>query len=396
MMFPSCYSSASQQDLGDDCRIPCPTSLDTESDSSDVDDLSAGIDLPTLLKHVDLPLRNPSQLGPHRADAVQLADKDVFEEPSHCDLLRTAIRKSNLLEDAHMRRRINQKVPCDSRVLHLLFEDPDKVQSPKRLSRSTHASGLVEFRRWILPHLRKPYKEAESLCRTSWKNLSIQQKYHWYVIRKANGHFSCLGRRRKVSEGSSVVPRKTNARQRKADMPGIEEEDKDLPALGLLLTYQPTLGYDDPEIGARIRDGVRGDALREELSTRGAHRAYFDSFSRFIKLLRDKLGFLSCCAAVEMGDQSRFVAQVHCHAYIGFLRKDCMLSFAKQVLIPRSDLVFCNVKPYVVATRNLRGRRLHEAVSQAMHYVVGPKSSCIFRVTDLEPIQDVLVPVNLK
>jgi hypothetical protein len=99
---------------------------------------------------------------------------------------------------------------------------------------------------------------------------------------------------------------------------------------------------------------------------------------------------------MEMGDQSRFVAQVHCHAYIGFLRKDCMLSFAKQALIPRSDLVFCNVKPYVVATRNLRGRRLHEAVSQAMHYVVGPKSSCIFRVTDLEPVQDVLVPVNLQ
>jgi hypothetical protein len=182
--------------------------LDTESDSSDVDDLSAGIDLPTLLKHVDLPLRNPSQLGPHRADAVQLADNDVFEDPSHCDLLRTAIRKSNLLEVAHMRRRINQKVPCDSRVLRLLFEDPEKVQSPKRLSRSMHASGLAEFRRWFLPHLRKPYKEAESLSRTSWKNLSIQQKYHWHVIKKAMGQFNRLGRGGKASDGSFVVPQK--------------------------------------------------------------------------------------------------------------------------------------------------------------------------------------------
>jgi hypothetical protein len=50
--------------------------------------------------------------------------------------------------------------------------------------------------------------------------------------------------------------------------------------------------------------------------------------------------------------------------------------------------MFCNVKPYVVVTRGLRGRRLQDSVAQAMHYVVGPKSSGVFRFTDLEPIQD--------
>jgi len=73
-----------------------------------------------------------------------------------------------------------------------------------------------------------------------------------------------------------------------------------------------------------------------------------------------------------------------------------MLSSVKQVVIRRSDLVFCNVKPYVVATRGLRGRRLQDAVAQAIHYVVGPKSSAMFRVTDLEPIQADLVRLNFQ
>ena len=325
-----------------------------------------------------------------------MADKDVSKDLSHCGLLRTAIKQSKLLEVAHKRRRIKTKVPCHSRVLGLLFEDPSKVQSPERLSRCMHQSGATEFRHWIALQIGKPWKEAEAFARTMWNKLSTQQKYHWYVLKKAMGHVSCSVLRGSEPYKVSAMSKKNNSMQGKANMPGIEQENEDLPALGLLLTYHPTLGLDDPEVGAWIRDGIRGHALRDALSTRGAHRAYFDSFSSFIKLLRDKLGFVSCCACMEMGDQSRFAAQVHCHAYIGFLRKDCMLSSAKQVVIRRSDLVFCNVKPYVVATRGLRGRRLQDAVAQAMHYVVGPKSSAMFRVTDLEPIQADLVRLNFQ
>ena len=97
---------------------------------------------------------------------------------------------------------------------------------------------------------------------------------------------------------------------------------------------------------------------------------------------------------MEMGDQSCFDVQVHTHAYLGFLQKESTLIFAKQVSVPLMALTFCNVKPYVVATRGLRGRRLHDCAAQAMHYVVGPKSSGLFRATDLEPIQDLLVPLQ--
>ena len=50
-----------------------------------------------------------------------------------------------------------------------------------------------------------------------------------------------------------------------------------------------------------------------------------------------------------------------------------MLSSVKQVVIRRSDLVFCNVKPYVVATRGLRGRRLQDAVCASHALRRGPE-----------------------
>jgi len=311
-MSSSCSSSVSEQDLdGDFGVVPAPTFLDTESDRSDGDELSAGIDLPTLLQHVDLPLRNPLQRAPDHDDVSHMADKDVSRDLSHCGLLRTAIKQSKLLEVAHMRRRINRKVPCHSRVLGLLFENPAKVQSPERLSRCMHQGGFTEFRRWFVLQIDKPWKEAEAFARTMWKKLSIQHKYHWYVLKKTIGHVSCSVHRGPEPHRVSVVPKKNNAMQCEANMPGMQHENEDLLALGLLLTYQPALGMDDPEVGAWIRDGVRGDALRHALTTRGAHRAYFESFSSFIKWLRDKLGFVSCCACMEMGDQSSFAAQFH-------------------------------------------------------------------------------------
>ena len=58
-------------------------------------------------------------------------------------------------------------------------------------------------------------------------------------------------------------------------MPENFRQDENMSVLGLLLTYRPTLGIDDPEVEAFIRDGLRGDELRHALITRGSRRAYF-------------------------------------------------------------------------------------------------------------------------
>ena len=92
---------------------------------------------------------------------------------------------------------------------------------------------------------------------------------------------------------------------------------------------------------------------------------------------------------MELGEDSRFAARVHLHAYIGFLQKDGGTAGMRSVKVRKSDLMFCGSTPFVVATRGRHGKRSHEAVAQGMYYVAGPKSTCMLRFTDLEPIEEV-------
>jgi len=264
---------------------------------------------------------------------------------------------------------------------------PFKFHSPARLPRSAHQGGFAEFRYWYVRKNQETWKEGRLCATTVWKKLSIQHKYHWYLLKRAMSIVNGSRLQGCVRKRVQLGPDGIDQVHCDGNSPGISRPDEVL-ALGLLLTYQPTLGVDDPQVLAWIRDGMGRDQLRHELTTRPAHRTYFQGFSQFIQHMRTSLGFASCCACMEMGDQSRFAAQVHCHAYLGFLRKESSLMFAKQISVRLSALMFCNVKPYVVVTRGLRGRRLQDSVAQAMHYVVGPKSAGVFRVTDLEPIQD--------
>jgi hypothetical protein len=354
---------------------------------------TVGIDLPTLLEHVDLPLRTPALCPPSGVTENHHGQEDASSEMSHAGLLRFAINESKLLDELHVRRRISRKGPYDSKALGMLMHHPANVHAPDRLTRSMHQGGFAEFRYWYVRGNQDSWKEGRLCATTIWTKLSKRQKYHWHLIKRAMSIIRCnhlQGCVRKQAPSGLHVSDKDNWDLFKADA----SESGEVLTLGLLLTYHPTLGVDDPQVLAWIRDGIGRDQLRHELTTRPGHRVYFQSFVDFIKRMRTSLGFVSCCSCMEMGDQSRFQAQVHCHAYIGLLRKHSSITAAKQLPVRLSDLTFCNVKPYVVWTRSLRGRRLQDSVAQAMHYVVGPKSSCLFRATDLEPIEDSLATMQ--
>ena len=349
---------------------------------------TAGIDLPTLLQYVNVPVSQSGRVGSGDAVVPEACQNNTKPDLSHSGLLRKALTESHLLHVVKHAKRITTKRPYDCRVLRALVEDPSKVKSPSSLKRFMHKGGFAEYRHWWVRVSNKPWKAAEPVAFKSWRALPLQAKYHWYIVKTAMAEVSrshttgCI--RRRVSlvgsgEGTEVA-------ESKDDVP--VQEGSDVHALGILLTYFPTLGTDDPEVGAWVKQGRRGDDLRQALCTKSCYRAYFDAFTVFIQQLRDKLGFASCSTCMEMGDNARFPARVHCHAYIGFLKKDSTLTFAKQVCVPASELVFCNLKPYAVLTRGLRGRRLQDAVAQGMHYVAGSKASTLFKATDLEPIKD--------
>ena len=87
-MLSGCSSSDGEQDLDvDGLGVPASALSDTESSGSDGHNSSAGIDLPTLLEHVDLALRPPVQRAPRRAVACHIAHKDATVNVTHAGLL---------------------------------------------------------------------------------------------------------------------------------------------------------------------------------------------------------------------------------------------------------------------------------------------------------------------
>jgi len=184
-------SSDSEQDLEvDGLGAPASTIPDTESSGSDGPQPSAGIDLPTLLEHVDRPLRLPVQRATARVVACHIAHQEAPVSVTHAGLLRTAMNSSKLLDVVTVRRRISRKRPFDSKVLGDLFENPSNVESPAQLTRSMHQGGFAEFRHWFVREIDKPWKQAQPLATQMWKNLPKQHKYHWHVIKKAMGTVS--------------------------------------------------------------------------------------------------------------------------------------------------------------------------------------------------------------
>ena len=311
----------------------------------------------------------------------------VSHEFSHSGLLRTAIVQCRLLERSQFRRRRRHKGPCDFNFLKQLIAEPSVVSAPSKMTRLMHSRGKNEYRFWCKYTSQTKWKDLHSVTKT-WSLLSHQQKYHWYLVHlasevllKTTRHFRFCGKGFKTSLERQALARAHSSCD-------TSQSDQTFKVLGLLLTYYPRLGKDDPSVEALIRDGLRGDALRQALSNRKDYETFFAEFCVFIQQLRSHYGFASCSACMELNGDSRFAAQVHCHAYVGFLTRQSRAIYAQAVEVPSSSLIFKSMKPHTVVTRCMRGRRLYDNSAQAMHYVVGPKSSGLFRFTDLEPIQD--------
>jgi len=369
---------------------PVMTFLDSESEegSNDLEvegeHVSGRCDNDDLLH--DLP---DAATLPVVADDTSSSDL-VSHDLSHAVLIRTAIVQSRFLERSQVSRRRRQKGPYDFRFLKQLMADPSVVSAPSFMTRDMHSKGLNEYRYWCRYKCQRKWKEMGSFTKT-WSLLPKQQKYHWYLVHRASVFFLKTTNRCRFREQGlkSSLHEQTCARAPHICDP--PQPDQEFKALGLLLTYYRLLGKDDPSVGAMIRDGLQGDALRQALSNRKDYEKYFSEFCVFIQQLRSQYGFASCSACMELNGGASFAAQVHCHAFVGFLNRKSRAIYAQHVVVSNSSLIFKSMKPHCVVTRSMRGRRLYDTSAQAMHYVVGPKSSGLFRFTDLEPIEDFFV-----
>ena len=377
---PEAFGSVDMGSASDECSEFC------FSGDSCVD---AGIDAAALFAGVELPHSEPAVLAELRAASRRDTSKLETVDLSHSALVKRALSVSGVDDNLPTRKRLSGKKPFDVTLLQQLRTDPSSVTRAQLLPRQHHKDGYHEFRRWYIAMAGVTWREGEIAALKLWSKYSNDQKYHWILIRKAGLEYGLPHLTKAPPSKLRIAADSPQGDPSAAQPDGTSPpEETTQTVVGLLLTYFLKLGHDDPDVGTWIRQGLKGDDLRKQLLTKPAYSAYFEAFVVFIKQLRDTYGFKSCCACMELGDDSTFAARVHLHAYVGFLQKDSGIAAMYGVKVPSSALIFCNMKPYTVATRGLKGRRLHDAVGQGMYYVTGPKSTGMLRYTDLEPIKE--------
>ena len=376
---------------------PGPMVVDSEAESSatlsDTGQDAAGIDVSALfglvsLPHVDLEaVTLPTSRG--QGETMQ---HETRTDLSHMSLLKEALNVSGIARNIPRRTRRSGKFAFDVRVLRDLGSDPSRVTRSTTLTRQEYKTGFHEFRRWYIAFSGMAWRPGEKSAMQQWSTLTNNERYHWLLIFKACGSLGCPH----VGKATPAQLRRASKSHVVEDDPSADSvdqsaEERFIEAFGLLLTYQTKLGIDDPEVGAWIQEGLRGEALRQKLLSKPAYRTFFEAFVAFMQNIRDKYKFKTFAACMELGEDSRFSARVHLHAYIGFLQKDGGTSGLKSVRVKVSDLNFYGSVPFIVPSKGRHGRRLHDAIGQGMYYVAGPKSSCMLRFTDLEPIKDRVV-----
>ena len=347
-----------------------------------------GLDMSTIFSTVPLPLTvdagSETVVPVATSPTVSIDPKNL----THEDLLRIALEESGLSSHKWSRRRVPKKFAVDARVLQKFTENPNAINLNRTCSKRQQTKAFNEFRHWYMRATGGRWKDSVHQVCAQVRNLSNQQRYHWYLVsqaRQATGLTACPPGFQTGRPSTASTPAGVSGAE---PVPPDADASNALYGPGVQLTYFPKIGQDNPTVLGWIRDGLRGVALRNKLKTLPEYSHYFEQFTAFIRQLCKNLGFFSCCCCMEMGEHFRFVAAVHLHAYLGFLKVKGGLDAIKHIRIPRQDLEFCNLKPFPVVTKGFRGRRLIDAMAQGMHYVCGPKSTGMYRYTDLEPVKD--------
>ena len=359
------------------------------SDASEDEGMGGqGLNMPTIFSTVPLPLATCVGSSTSSLEAPSAGPKDPHVL-SHHEVFRMALRDSGVSTCAWKRRRLSCKRSVDATVVQRLIHHPDRVHRGGCCSKVQQTKSFNEYRYWYIRAWGCNWSEGKRKVLPAYRLLTDRQRYHWYLLREIRMACPSLAvdarhrRRRGPSTGSS------NAAVDAVPMgPKDTEPQESLYGPGISVTYFPKLGQDNPTVIGWIRQGLRGDDLRSKLMTLPEYRRYFDQFVEFVRELCSNLGFATCCCCMEMGDNFRFVGGVHLHAYMSFLKVKGGLANVKSIRIPSELLDFCNLKPFHVVTKGYRGRRLIDAMAQGMHYLLGPKSSAMYRWTTTEPVKD--------
>jgi hypothetical protein len=179
---------------------------------------------------------------------------------------------------------------------------------------------------------------------------------------------------------------------KKRKQAGAEEEDADLRAVGLLLTWNGSWADESAEVLCAVREAESLEQQAERLNTCSSLKAVFEQFWAEMCERGRALGFQYASAAMEQSTHAERQSpgvRVHLHAFLNFptaMRPrrcaDLAGRFVFQGKAP-SHVQFCRPS-------NVRGGR-ERAVFQGHYYLQAPKIGSIYRVTNFLKNQDFAV-----
>ena len=158
------------------------------------------------------------------------------------------------------------------------------------------------------------------------------------------------------------------------------------------MTYNTSLGQNDPDVIKIIQSGVKDFELRKQLMKIAVFKTAFESLWVFANQLAAKYHLETVNVALEHSEHGDHKARVHFHFFMGLdLSKGVSFSMVPGVrMIPKSEFDWGSLVPDVSATNTSRKswQAIYNAVATGSYYVAGPKSSVILKRSTLQPIED--------
>ena len=298
------------------------------------------------------------------------------------DLLRRALREHHPemycpAQRLVKRQKTKQQAPL-GRLLRMLQDDPHCLQD-KHLDRVQTFQARDEFARVYAKAAGQPVTTARTAAHKAFFDLEGPARAAWHVVSQVarimyNQRPGCA-RRLKPSTLGFPTPPEAHSSDKGCGLP------QSFDAFGLLLTWQISLGIDDPAVREIFRQRLSVDEQVTALLALPTHQWHFQAFRTYVQTLASEYKFPSWAASMELSTSAASPGRVHLHAFVGpALRANGFFQGGvRRTSVKTSTLLWNGEIPHV-SLMQVKGRRAaSDAVVGGMYYVLAHKVGSLFR-----------------
>ena len=245
---------------------------------------------------------------------------------------------------------------------------------------------------------RMSQRTIQSRASSMWKRLSHEHQFQWDLLRRIVKHEVIAPHVKELSENHHTMHDIMEG-QPCRKQPRTAHDDTQQVSLksgyGFVVTYNTSLGQDDPEVIKIVQSGVTGAALRQQLKRLQVYTEAFERLWLFANALANKYHLATVNVTLEHSEHGDHKARVHFHIFIGIDLSGGMGFVQTPALrtITYDQFQWQGIRPNVSATMTNRKSwgAIYQAVATGAYYVAGPKTSVIMKRSTFEPIEDGVV-----